>query len=192
MPDYKGNRRKKYFIDRSFQTKFIIQFCAIIIATTLLIGFLLYIFNVGTTTVAFDNLKVLVKTTADFIFPITLQILILVTLLAAVTTVMITLITSHKISGPLYRLHVELDKMKKGDFSAPIRIRAKDQLHEVVNESEALRVEIKNTLSVLKKQIAVLEKELSRLEKNATGGETKGLRDCLDIVHNELNRFTIS
>lgn len=42
---------------------------------------------------------------------------------------------SHQFSGPLYRIEKELDTMvKTKDFSKPIKIRPRDQLHSLVSK----------------------------------------------------------
>jgi len=66
-------RRKNYFIDKSFQTRFILKFCSLVIAGGLLTVGLLYCLARQSTTVAFMNSRVVVKTTADFILPILIQ-----------------------------------------------------------------------------------------------------------------------
>lgn len=150
MPGYKNNRRKNYFIDREFQTAFIVKFCLVIISASLVTAVLIYLFNRQTTTVAFEDLRVTVKTTADFIIPIVLEILAIVTLLAGLSTIAVTLFASHKIAGPLYKLKMELEKMKNNDFTSPVRIRSTDQLQKIATNFDELRVHIRDTIRSLK------------------------------------------
>lgn len=155
------NRRKNYFIDKGFQTKFILKFCSLVILGSFLIGLLIYLFNMQTTTVAFENLKIDVKTTADFILPIILQILIFVTSATAVASILVLIFTSHRISGPIYKIKNELKRIKGGDLSVPIQIRANDQLRELVNEFEELRLTLKKSNIELNDKVLELKNLLS-------------------------------
>lgn len=149
-------QRKIYFIDSKFQGKFIFRFCSVIIFASLLTGFLVYMLNRDTTTVAFENLRVVVKSTSDFIMPVTGQILLIVSVFSALSVIYLSLHTSHKISGPLYNLHREIIKIKNRDLTSPIHIRATDQLKSVSDELEEMRASLKSAFSDLQKNWDVL------------------------------------
>ncbi|KPK39385.1 MAG: hypothetical protein AMJ78_08595 [Omnitrophica WOR_2 bacterium SM23_29] len=184
------NRRRNYFIDKSFQFKFIIKFCTLIIIASLLTGSLIYYFNQKTTTVAFERLKVVIKSTSSFIFPIVLQILIIVTLLVGMGTVLVTLFTSHKIAGPLYRLKAELEKIKNGDLSSPIQIRTGDQLQKVASEFNDTRLRLKNSVGMLKENWASIKITLLKLQSEIKEEEErKRLQDNIDKIDSELAKF---
>jgi len=150
------NRRRNYFIDKDFQTKFMMKFCVVIICASVLSAALIYYYNQQTTTVAFEDLRVTVKTTSDFILPIVLQILSIVTLIAGFTTVVVTLFASHKIAGPLYKLKIELEKMKAGDLTSPVRIRSTDQLQRVAADFDELRLNLSKSMKNIKDQVECL------------------------------------
>jgi len=184
------NRRKNYFIDKNFQTKFIVRFCLLIMLASLMTGALVYYLNRQTTTVAFENLKVVVKSTADFILPILLEVMVVVTFVIGLATIAITLFTSHKIAGPLYKLKVELEKMKEGDFSSPVRIRAKDQLQKVASEFDEMRLRVNNSVGTLKENWNPIKEELSRLQREAKSEEEKkSLLSSIEQLDSELARF---
>lgn len=88
------------------------------------------------TTVTIENSRVLAKKTGDFIFPIMIQTLFIVSVFSAVSVALLTMYTSHKIAGPLFRIKREVEAMEKGDLKVGFRIRKDDQLQEL---AEALR-----------------------------------------------------
>ncbi|MDB4349535.1 hypothetical protein OAA99_01115 [Omnitrophica bacterium] len=193
MDGHTTNRRKHYFIDKGFQTRFIVKFCLLIISASLLTGALTYYFNRQTTTVAFDDLKVVVKSTADFTLPIMLQILTTVTLVVGMATIMIALFTSHKIVGPIYRLNIELDKIKSGDLSSTIHIREKDQLQKVASELEEVRIGFKDSINVLNENWGSVKTNLKKLTEEAKDDKTKrGIADNIEKIDAELARFKIN
>ncbi|MCK4463420.1 MAG: hypothetical protein KAU58_03815 [Candidatus Omnitrophica bacterium] len=190
MPEKTINRRRNYFIDKSFQSKFIIKFCTLTIIASLLTGFLIYYFNQKTTTVAFENLKVVVKSTSDFILPIVLQILVIVTILIGIGAVVVTLFTSHKIAGPLYRLKKELEKMKNGDLSSPVQIRSGDQLQRIASEFGDMRLGFRDSISSLKESWSSIKIILLKLKSETREEEEKKrLEDYINKIDSELAKF---
>lgn len=121
-------KRKQYFIDKDFQGRFIVKFCIIVLVASLLSGILMFVFSWGSTTVAIENTKVVVKRTSEFILPVLLSTLLVAGFFAAISVLVLTLFTSHKIAGPLFRLKREIDLMKEGDLTRNFSIRSDDQL----------------------------------------------------------------
>ena len=182
--------RRNYFIDKQFQTKFIVKFCLINIAASLLIGLLIYFLNRQTNTVAFENLKVVVKSTADFIQPILLMVIVIVTLFVALSTIVIVLFTSHRISGPLYRLTEEFKKIRAKDLSHPIRIRTTDQLQRFASECEAMRAEYQQAIHQAKKSWQSIRSALQHSKdsiKNAD--QRRELEQDIEALTSEFEQF---
>ena len=183
-------KRKNYFIDKQFQTKFILKFCLINMAASLMIGTLIYALNRQTNTVAFENLKVVVKSTADFIGPVMSWVIVMVTAAAAISTMIIVLFTSHRIAGPLFRLTREFEKIKKKDLSHPIRIRATDQLQRLASESEAMRVEYQESLGKIQKSWQALRILLLQQSQEIKDAQQKRqLEQEMNALTSELELF---
>lgn len=190
MTSKAGERRRKRFIDKRFQARFIIQFCALNVLASLLFGVLVYLLNRNTKTVAFDNLELVVKSTSDFLLPLLLQILFIVSFVIGVATIAVTLLISHQISGPLYRLTLELNRIKSGDLSVPIRLRAKDQLKKAADESEQMRVALQKSLSSAQKSGRAVKAELDALDgKSPNESQRRRLDQELASLNAELARF---
>lgn len=175
-----AERRKNYFIDKSFQTKFILKFCSLNIFASFLIGVLIYLLNQQTKTVAFENLELVVKSTSDFILPILLGVLVIVSLLVGVAAIVVILVTSHKISGPLYHMTLDLQKIQSGDLSSPIHIRTHDQLQKVAAEFERMRVAFQGSILSLRKNWTAI-----RLDE----GQKKRFENEIQRIDTELAHF---
>lgn len=143
--EFARNRRKNYFIDKSFQTKFILKFCLLVIAAGMLTMGILYYLSLRSTTVAIVNSSVVVKSTADFILPILIQTVVVVSLLLGIAVIIVTLFVSHKIAGPLYRLKKSMQALGEGDFSE-INLRKMDQLQELAQEFNRMVGKLKERL----------------------------------------------
>ena len=120
--------RRQYLIEPSFQIKFIVKFCVVVIIGSLLIGGSVFFLTRNSTTVAIENTKVLVKPTSDFILPSLLIAILIVSAFTAFGVLILSLHTSHKIAGPIFRLRKEIYLMQKGDMTQDFSIRDKDQL----------------------------------------------------------------
>ena len=190
MADFSKNRRRNYFIDKSFQSKFIIKFCILLLIASILTGICTYYFNQQTATVAFENLRVVVKSTSDFILPAILWILIIVTMLVSLATIAVTLFASHKIAGPLYKLNMELEKIKNGDLSSPIRIRSKDQLQVLAQRFEEVRLFIRGSLHQLQDSWPTTKLNLQKLlEGISDKAAKKDVEEAIKKIDFELGRY---
>ena len=156
-------RRRNYFIDKSFQTKFILKFCLIVILSSITIAILLFILSRNFTTVAIENAHVIVKGTSSFLAPIIIETLSLVTVFSAICVIILTLFVSHKIAGPLYRLKKEIDEMKNGNMNLDFRTRKADQLQELANSLADMSKSLMGKHAALKVKL----KELKDCAANA-------------------------
>jgi len=126
----KKYQRRNYYIDKDFQTKFIIKFCLIVAGGSVLTAVLVYWLAQHSTTVSIIGGRVAVHTTAEYLMPLLAQTLSIELVVVALATALMTLFISHKIAGPLYRLKVSLRALGTGDLGS-VRLRQGDQLKEV-------------------------------------------------------------
>jgi methyl-accepting chemotaxis protein len=175
-------KRRNYFIDKKFQTKFIIKFSFIVILTSLLICFLFIFLSRDSTTVTIENAKVVVKSTSDFIFPIIIQTLIIVTAFSAFSVIILTLFTSHRIAGPLFRIKREIELLKDGNLNLNFRIRKNDQLQDLASSLSSLAETLRNKHNDFKKNILEIKNILvtSYNDKSALEAKVKELEDKLN------------
>jgi len=177
-------KRRNYFIDKSFQLRFILKFCLLIIAAGLLTMGALYLFARHSMTVSIVNSRVVAFTTADFILPLLIQTILVVTILIGIATAVVTLFISHKIAGPLYRFKKVVDNLSDGDFSEGFSIRKSDQLQEL---SSALNTMIAKVRSELLR----LQKNIFMLKNMAEGSSSIELKKVTEELNKIIQRFKI-
>ncbi|MCD4781797.1 MAG: hypothetical protein K8S27_14810 [Candidatus Omnitrophica bacterium] len=135
------NLRKNYFIKKEFQTLFIIKFCSIIIGAAILSSILIYFIYRNKALHAFKEFNTIdIHTFTGFIMPMTITMGLVVTAIASFFTIILSLYTSHKIAGPLYRMQKEIKKMKIKNFETKIALRTNDQLQDFCCDLEELRL----------------------------------------------------
>jgi methyl-accepting chemotaxis protein len=154
------NKRKNYFIDKKFQTNFILKFCLLVAITGALIMVILYALTKTTNTVSFVNSRVVVQSTADFLFPLLVQTFIISTIMVSLATIFVTLFISHRIAGPMYRFKKILGSLGAGDFLISCRIRRKDALHDMVSAFNDMITRVRESLNLIDKDLKGLEEKL--------------------------------
>ncbi|MDP2923009.1 MAG: methyl-accepting chemotaxis protein [Candidatus Omnitrophota bacterium] len=180
-----NNLRRNYFIDKSFQTKFILKFCGIVILASIVIGVILILFSTKSTTVAMENTKVTAKGTADFIFPLMLQTILIVTIFSAVTTSILTLFVSHKIAGPLFRLRREIEKLGEGNLNVNFNIREGDQLRNLATSLAAMSYSLRGKIEALRRDFLEIKEMIEKMPHQ----DKSQLQERIKAIESKFNGF---
>jgi nitrogen fixation/metabolism regulation signal transduction histidine kinase len=176
-----GYRRRNVYIDKDFQTRFIVKFCALVAAGTGLAILVLYMMAQQATTVSFIDARVKVMTTADFILPLMIQTLFIVMGFVSAGAIAVTLIVSHKIAGPLFRFKQTFKELAGGNFSNHVRLRKDDQLVEVAGDFNHMITVVRAQLIDAKKALAALKADMEAIgEFNVEDAKRKKF---LDLQH---------
>ena len=166
-------RRKNYYIKKEFQRNFILKFCTLIVIGAILSGVIIYYYSLSTVTTTFENSRLTMKTTADFILPTILFSSAIVILLVGIATIIVTLLTSHRIAGPLFRIEKDVGEIADGDLKVRFNLRSTDEIKAL---AVALDVMVRNLHSKaveLKKDIATTE---DAIDKNDMAKAKQGMR----------------
>lgn len=132
------NRRRNYFIDKGFQTQFMISFCFIVIVATLVVSLLAVILTRGSTTVVIENTRVFAKGTSAFLRPLMIRVFVLVTIFSSLAVIILTLFVSHRIAGPLFSINRQVQKLIEGDLTVRFHLRTNDQIQTLAVALEQL------------------------------------------------------
>ncbi len=180
MEDFK-NRRRNYYIDKEFQTIFILKFCSLIVIGCVISGLIIYAMSRATVTTTFENSRLTIKSTADFILPAVLLSGAVVIVLIGLATIIMTLFISHKIAGPLYRLDKDVQEITAGNLRVIFRLRTGDELKPLVGS-------MNDMTNTLRTRIAEAKNGLEGLESYS--GLPSEAREKLRKVKESLGKFT--
>jgi len=181
-------KRHIYFIEKSFQARFILKFCGLIGLGGVLTTGLLYLWAKGATTVSIVNSRVIVTTTADFILPLLIQTVIIVTILIAIATIAVTLFVSHKIAGPLYRFKRIMEAMGEGDFLNQVKIRKGDQLQDLAKIFDDMIVKNRLKIKALKADLGIFNEKLSNISESEISENKKAYLKELKNISQEIDQ----
>ncbi len=182
-------KRRIYFIEIKFQTKFILKFCALVCLAGLLTIGVLYLLSAQSTTVSIVNSRVVVRSTADFLLPLLIQTVVIVTVLVGLATVVVTLFVSHKIVGPLYRFKKVMQALAEGDFSSDFRIRHLDQMQDLADNFNLMIGKIRQQLNLLKNNFLSLKTKLDNFKDEDLPEHKRTALNELKRISEELNRI---
>ncbi len=192
------NRRRKYFINKDFQTKFVVKFCVPIIITALLSAFMVYHFSGRSTTTVFENSRLSIKPTSEFIMPGLVLSSLISIILVGIATVIIMFFQSHKIAGPLHKLESSIERMSAGDLSFDISFRKGDAvkiLSDVFNKSlkklSGMVMHVKDEYAQLDSALADLKKRLPKDQAPEIGNEVRKLEQASARLSDKINKFKL-
>ena len=176
------NKRRNYFIDKKFQSNFILRFCLVVVATGAFIMAVLYAMAGKANTVSIVNSRVIVQNTADFLFPLFIQTFVVSTIVVGLATIISTIFISHRIAGPLYRFKKVLSSLGEGDFSLACKIRLKDSLQDVA-------VVFNDMITSVRKKLNLIDKDLKNLKGKLEVGDLKEIKKSVSEVDKALHNF---
>ncbi len=177
--DFK-NQRRNYFIKKEFQAKFILKFCILIISACAVMGALIYFLSTKTATTSFENLRLIVKSTSNFILPTLILSSLVAIIFISTATIIVVLFISHRIAGPLYRLEKSLAEIGSGNLAVDVRLRKSDEIKALAASVNNMIRNLRNPISSSQEKIKELEGEVSRIKDEL---KQKG------IAENEINKI---
>lgn len=177
MPDRLIRTRRKYFIKRKFQREFIMKFCALVVLGVIISGFTVYMMSKSTVTTTFENSRLRIKNTAEFILPAVGLASAVVIVLIGLATIAVTLFTSHRIVGPLYRMEQDIRAVASGNLTIRFHTRKTDELKALSESLEDMTGALKGDIERMKSAVAELE---GIAGSGAAGEKIKGIKEILD------------
>jgi methyl-accepting chemotaxis protein len=149
--------RKQYLV-KEFQIKFVVRFCLLVLLAVVVFAIGLYLWTGGTVTTAFENSRLEVKTTRDFIWPIILVMTLVSVTLVAIASWFLLFLLVHRIAGPIHRVENHLSHIGEGELSHQIFLRSNDEIQELAGSVNDMMTSLASRLNDLKKDFCRLEK----------------------------------
>jgi methyl-accepting chemotaxis protein len=151
------DKRRNYYIKKEFQRNFILKFCALVALGALISGAIIYAMSVSTVTTTFENSRLAIKSTSDYILPAVLLSSLIMMILVGFATIVITLFTSHKIAGPLYRIERDLEELAAGNLNIRFNLRGGDEIKALAANLDQAALSLKLKVSAIKNAFALVE-----------------------------------
>ena len=154
-------RRRRYFIKKSFQTKFIIGFIGLLIVQAFLVVALFTSLASQTFTTGYQGARLVIDRTSSFFFINFLIMSAIVGITVVLAGITVFIVLSHRIAGPLYKCEKMLHDMSTGNVSARMRLRKTDQLGEFENAFNMVLHAMDSRIGEVKRELEEAERLLS-------------------------------
>ena len=139
----RGYRRRQLLVNRPFQFRFVgamlLFLCVLTVATLGAIYFALW-GTLYTFQLLDDPVTVSLFTTAGLVLATEL-------LLLAPAIVWMGILMTHKVAGPLVRIHAALLQMNQGDFNVNLKLRKGDALMDLADDINRLAASLRSRRS---------------------------------------------
>lgn len=181
-----GYKRRNYFINRAFQAEFVLKFCGLVILGSALFGMLLYLFSKNTLTTSFENSRLVIKSTSDYIFPGLLFGGLITAIITAISASIVVILMTHRIAGPMYRFEKYIREVGSGKLCPDLRIRKKDQFQNMVDALNKMTGDLKLGLTEVNDVSVKLDKLI--VELSDSSNMEIFLREDIKKIVNELKK----
>ena len=178
----KKYRRRQLLIIKRFQIRYISLILLFMFATALLTGYTVYV----TTWIMFGE-KLAAVYPQGLLFDIAKKVnmvLFLRLIFLSPMVILIGLVLSNRIAGPIYRIRLFLKDLTEGNYEGRIRLRKKDELKDVAEDLNILVSSLDSDQKDRKALIDKIKKDTDDLEAAVIAGapdKEKLLRKVLEI-----------
>ena len=163
-----GFKRKNYFINRVFQSEFILKFCGLVVIGSTVFGIILYLFSKHTLTTSFENSRLVIKSTADYLFPGLLFGGLIVAIFTALAASVVVMLMTHRIAGPMYRFEKYINEIGSGRLYSDLKIRKKDQFQNMAGSLNKMTQDLKLGLVEVNEVSEKLDKLIGQLSDSSS------------------------
>lgn len=178
----KTYKRLHYFIDRRYQTKYIVLTLMLLLAYTITLItmiFIPYVIDLGSggpltqQTEAARTILALHRR----IWPGVIAVILLFSVLS--------IYISHQVAGPVYRIRKAIQNILAGDLATPVHLRRRDDLKDLAECTNLLRNELLTFYSALRDNQMLLVDYRQLLEGKGMDSDISIARLQAEIVRNQ-------
>ncbi len=127
-------RRRNYFIQKTFQGKYIFNFYLLVIIGAIIFTAIFSYVTVDTLTVTYENYNLKLDRTPLMLFKQILTANWFIFIPVGLIVIIAAMFQSHRIAGPLFKIERILDEMSKGIINTDLFLRQKDEGKEIMNK----------------------------------------------------------
>ena len=181
-------RRSNYFIKKGFQFNFAIKFMILILLEAGLIVWLFMQISGNTLTTGYTNSILTIESTPSFFLWPLLLIILITAIGIGIAGMVVFILLSHRIAGPLYRFEKDLGDVSYGDLTKRINLRKTDQLTEVKEALNSLIATFDERMAKIKGALV----ELKSLTDGGEPGNSAKIQVVVKKLKEEIDRFKVT
>ncbi|UCG34733.1 MAG: methyl-accepting chemotaxis protein [Candidatus Omnitrophota bacterium] len=196
MGRFKGGRGKLYrlrrlhFLSNQFQRSFVIKFCLIIVAGALISGAVIYLKSQTTVTTVFEDSRLKIKSTADFILPAVLLSSAVVIAVVGISAIIVTLWSYRRIERLLFQMEEEIEEADAGNLNVQLRPGKNVEFKVLALSLNKLIRDFRKLIVTAKNDVFQLESDFEKIEKKEGQAIPEKIKADLEVLKEELSRFS--
>lgn len=149
-------KRRNYFTNVKFQSRFMMRFLAVILAGSAMSGYVMYLMVSRRVEDVYYSSHIRLSTTGQIMLPEMVKANFGTLAVVILAVAVITLLITHKTAGPLYRLGRAAEKISKGDLTGNFRLRTGDDLKGLAASFETMNESLREQFRELKEQAEMI------------------------------------
>lgn len=182
--------RRKLFVDKKFQSKFLLTFISFMLIIIILLSFLILYNTSKEISGSVYNKIVSLKNTRQILFPVIFKITIIILVIGGGFCLYNLLIYSNKIIGPINRYKKQLKELGDGNLTVFIKFRKDDELNDIADLLTESSNKLNNRLKAIKNNFNNLSMLLNQKEFKGTNKEKfKKINKNISDIETLLNKF---
>jgi len=201
----KAWRRRNYFINKEFQARFIIKFLSVTLIGSAISGYVMFLMVERDVEHTFYSSHIRLGTTGQLLLPTLLKVNFGVLAAVLLAVAIITLLITHKVAGPLYRLGRSAEKIADGDLTGSFNLRTNDELKGLARSLDTMNSRLKERFSELKAQAEDIDRAAENLlfqyayanlnkfneEKAAESDKIRDFATTVETFSRNMSRFKL-
>lgn len=169
-------RRRNYFTNKGFQTRFMLHFLAASIVANILTVTLFIILARHKIDSLLFSMRLPRTSAGALLSPVAFTASIASVVVVSLLFLWAARGMYHKIAGPLNRIRTDLHKIETGDLSSGVILRDEDEFKDFAGEVNAMVAELNRRFAGLKGRTDELAKAAKTLRTSPTAAESQAIR----------------
>jgi len=187
-------KRKKYFINKELQGRFIFNYFILLTLGSILFIGIFSFFSSNTLSIVYENYHLQLGTTPGILFKKILSTQWLFIVVGGIFICFITLRITHRVAGPFFRFEKTLDQMLDQNLDCSIYLRTKDEGKELAKKINTFNSQLSLELQVIHELNAKIGKSADKLQVEMTQEEMKELVETIkqsqEKIEIKINTYT--
>lgn len=178
-----------HFLSNKIQRGFIIKFCLIAIIGALISGTIIYVKSKATVTTVFEDSRLKIKSTADFILPAVLLSSSVIFVVVGAAVIAFSLWSYRRIERLLFQMEDEIEEADAGNLNVQMHPGKNVEFKVMALSLNRLIRDFRKLIVAAKNDVSKLESDFQELEKTGQAGMPEKIKADLEDLKKELSRF---
>lgn len=187
-------KRKIYFINKDFQSRFILRFVAVAtIWAAATIMLFVYLTGKKLDAIRYSS-HIDIKTTSELLLPVTVGVHAVSFLVFAAILAYTINALWKRLSPPLYSIKKDIMRIAGGDLASEVSLSKDEEFQHLATDLDAMRIGIREKIVLLKERQVMLSSAADELVKSTLGGNPSvssaaSLKAAVDGMKGDVRAF---